>query len=114
MSLFIRFLAEPERLFPVGLVWDDSLCASVFQPFTQLRAVVRLVTEQFLGGFAFADQTLRNRAIVRLTAGQEDGKKTAFSICNCVDFRIAPAARASNRLLLFPPFPPDAERCALM
>jgi hypothetical protein len=29
---------------------------------------------------------------MRLGAGQQDGKKTAFSICGCVDFRIAPAA----------------------
>ena len=45
---------------------------------------------------------------------QQEGKKTAFSICDCVDFRVAPAARASNRLALFPLFAPDAERCALM
>jgi hypothetical protein len=29
---------------------------------------------------------------MRLAAGQQDGKKTALSICDCVDFRIAPAA----------------------
>ena len=28
---------------------------------------------------------------MRLASGQQDGKKTAFSICNCVDFRVAPA-----------------------
>ena len=50
---------------------------------------------------------------MRLAAGQEDGKKTAFSICDCVDFRVAPAARAANRLLLFPLFAPEAERWAL-
>jgi hypothetical protein len=50
---------------------------------------------------------------MRFTAGEQDGKKTAFSICDCVDFRIAPTARASNRLALLPLFPPDAERCAL-
>jgi hypothetical protein len=26
-----------------------------------------------------------------LAAAQEDGKKTAFSICDCVDLRISPA-----------------------
>ena len=31
---------------------------------------------------------------------QENGKKTAFSICDCVYFRVAPAARATNRLSL--------------
>ena len=51
---------------------------------------------------------------MRLAAGQQDGKKTAFSICDCVDFRIAPAARATNRLFLLPLFAPEAERCALM
>jgi hypothetical protein len=44
---------------------------------------------------------------MRLAAGQEDGKKTAFSICECVDLRVAPAARAANRLSLRPPFPPE-------
>jgi hypothetical protein len=29
---------------------------------------------------------------MRMAAGQQDGKKTAFSIRDCVDFRIAPAA----------------------
>ena len=42
------------------------------------------------------------RTIVRLAASQQDGKKTAFSICDCMDFRIAPAARASNRLVCSP------------
>ena len=51
---------------------------------------------------------------MRFAAGQQEGKKTAFSICDCMDFRIAPAARASNRLVLFPLFAPDAERWALM
>ena len=50
---------------------------------------------------------------MRLTAGQQDGKKTAFSICDCMDFRIAPAARTSNRLALLPLFAPEAERRAL-
>src|SRR5687767_1963971 len=59
------------------------------------------------------DQTLRERTVVRLSSGQQDGKKTALSICDCVDFRIAPAARTSNRLRLFPLFAPEAERCAL-
>jgi hypothetical protein len=27
-----------------------------------------------------------------IAAAQEDGKKTAFSICDCLDLRIAPAA----------------------
>jgi hypothetical protein len=50
---------------------------------------------------------------MRFAAGQENGDQTAPSICECVDLRVSPAARAANSLLLLPPFPPDAERCAL-
>ena len=50
---------------------------------------------------------------MRFAAGQEDGEKTAPSICACMDLCVAPASRAANRLLLLPPFPPAAERCAL-
>jgi len=45
---------------------------------------------------------------VSLPTAQQDGKKTAFSICDCVDFRIAPASRATNRLLMLPLFAPEA------
>src|SRR6266536_2753594 len=59
-----------------------------------------------------ADQALRDRAIMRLSSGQQDGEKAPFSICECVNLRVAPSARAANSLLLLPPFPPAAERCA--
>jgi hypothetical protein len=48
-----------------------------------------------------------------LPTGQQDSKKTALSIRDCADFRISAATRAANRLLEFPLFPPEAERCAL-
>ncbi len=50
---------------------------------------------------------------MRFAAGQENGDQAAPSIRECVDLRVAPSARAANSLLLLPPFPPDAERCAL-
>jgi hypothetical protein len=66
----------------------------------------------------FADFTLRikafcDRAVVRFASGQQNGDEASLSICECVDLRVAPSARAANSLLLLPPFPPDAERCAL-
>ena len=51
---------------------------------------------------------------MRRAVGQQEGNKTSFGISDSVDFRIAPATRASDRLILLPPFAPDAERCALM
>jgi hypothetical protein len=46
----------------------------------------------------------RDRAVVCLATGQEDGEKAPFSICQCVSLRVAPAARAANSLFLLPPY----------
>jgi hypothetical protein len=75
-------------------------------------AVIGFIGEELSGWLGATDQGLGGWTIMRLATAQQDGKKAAFSICDCVDFRIAPAARASNRLILLPPFAPDAERCA--
>ena len=110
MSLPVRPLVEAEGLLPSGGVGDDGLGAAILQPPAKLGAVVRFVPEQPLGRFGATDEPRGRRAVVGLTAGQQEGKKTAFSICDCMDFRVAPAARAANRLFLLPPFPPEAER----
>src|SRR4030088_738193 len=78
-----------------------------------LGAVVGLVGDQAFRCFAYGDEPLRDRAVMRFAAGQEDGEKTAPSICECMDLCVAPASRAANCLLLLPPFPPAAERCTL-
>lgn len=50
---------------------------------------------------------------MRVASSQQDGEEASFSIRECVDLRVAPSARAANSLLVLPPFPPEAERCAL-
>ena len=92
MSLFVGLPVEAERLLAVGLVRNDGLGATVFEPLTQLSAVVRLVAQKLLGRFGSADHARGQRTIMRLAAAQQDGKKTAPSIRDCVDLRIAPAA----------------------
>lgn len=114
MSLFIGCLVEVESLRSVDFVRNDGCGATIFEPLAKVRAVIGSVAQKLFGSIATTDQSFCNRAVVRLAARQEQGKKTAFSICDCVYFCIAPAIRASNRLILLPPFPPEAERCALM
>ena len=109
----VCLFVEAEGLYAVRLVRNDGLGASLLQPLAQFRAVVGPIADEFLGRVDPTDQARGRRAVVRLASGQQDGKKTALSICECVDFRVAPAARAANRLSLLPPFPPAAERCAL-
>lgn len=90
MPLLVCFLVEAEGPFAVGGIGNDRLGAALGQPLSQLGAVVGLVAEKLLGGLCPSDQAWGRWTIVRLAAGQEDGKKTAFSICECMDLRIAP------------------------
>jgi hypothetical protein len=92
MPLFVGSLVEAEGLLAVRPVGNDGFGAASPQPSPQLCAVVSLVSEKLPGGFGATDKALGRRAIVRLAAAQEDGKKAAFSICDCVDLRIAPAS----------------------
>ena len=91
MSLLVGFLVEAERLFSVRSIGNDRLRAGQVEPFPEFGAVICLVAEKLACCPGAPDETLGDWAIVRLTAGQEDGKKTALSICECVDLRIAPA-----------------------
>jgi hypothetical protein len=43
---------------------------------------------------------------VRFTSGQQNSDQAPLSICECVDLRVAPSARAANSLLLLPLFRP--------
>jgi hypothetical protein len=72
----------------------------------QFIAVVGLIAEHAFGWFNSVDEAFGDWAIVCLTAGQEDGNETPLSICECMDLRVAPAARAANSLFLLPPFRP--------
>jgi hypothetical protein len=93
MPLFVGLAIEAEGLLPVRLVWNDGLGAAVAQPLAQCSAVIGSVGEQFLGWFGLLDEWLGGRTIVCLATAQQDGKKAAFSICDCVDFR-----RVSERM----------------
>ena len=91
MTLSVRLLVEAEGLLAVRSVRNDRLGSPAFEPLPQLRAVIGLIAEKLFGRFDAADHTIRDGAIMRLATAQEDGKKTAFSICDCMDLRIAPA-----------------------
>ena len=59
------------------------------------------------------EQSFAGRAVSDMTARQHEGEWTTLSIRQRVDLRRATAARAADRLIGLPPFPPEAERCAL-
>ena len=112
LSKLVETLAEAEWLFPVAAIWNDRLGSALVQVLAQLGAIVGFVAEHPFRRLHSANEALSDRAIVCLTSGQQDGNKAPFNICKCVNLRVAPSARAANSLLLLPPFPPAAERCA--
>jgi hypothetical protein len=93
-------------LLPVAAVWNDRPGSAFIQFLAQFGAVVSLVAEHTLRRLYPADQAFCDRAVVRFTSGQQKGDEASFSICECVDLRVAPSARAANSLLLLPPFRP--------
>jgi hypothetical protein len=106
MALSVCLFVEAERLLAVRLVGNDGPGASLFQPLAQFRAVVGGVGDEFLGWVGSTDQARGGRAVVRLASRQQDGKKTALSICDCVDFRVASAARTAIACFCSPLFRP--------
>jgi hypothetical protein len=113
MAFSIEAFAEVERLLAIAAVWNDRFGPAPMQFSAQLGAVVNLIAEHVFRRLHSAEKTLSDRAVVRFASGQQDGDEAPFSICECVDLRVAPASRAANSFFLLPPFPPDAERCAL-
>src|SRR4029079_9530789 len=85
----------------------------LIQFLAQFGAIIRFVAEHAFRRSHSADQTFCDRTIVCFASGQQDGNEAPLSICECMDLRVAPSARAANSLFLLPPFQPAAERCAL-
>ena len=92
MTPSVSCLIEAEGLLAIAFVGNDGRRSTLVEPFTQFGTVVGFVAEQLLGRLCATNEARRRWTIVTIAAGQEDGKKTAFSICDCMDFRIAPAA----------------------
>jgi len=49
-------------------------------------------------------------AIGHLATGQQERDRTTAGVGQRMDFCGPPAARAADRLIVFPPFPPEAQR----
>jgi hypothetical protein len=91
----VEAFAEGERALPIDAVGNDWLGSTLIQFVAQFIVVVGLVADW---------------AIVCLTAGQEDGNETPLSICQCMNLRVAAAARGPTARFcspLFRPMPSD-------
>ena len=113
----VEALVEGERLFSIGSILNDRLGATLVQLLAQFAAIICGVAKHALRWLHSSDKALCDRTIMRLASRQQDGDQAPSSICSiceCMNLRVAPSARATNSLLLLPPLPPAAERCALI
>ncbi len=74
--------------------------------------VIALVPMYQIGLGHLVEQRVGRHAVSDLAAGQQERDGAAVLVGQGVDFGRASAARAADRLVSLPPFPPEAQRCA--
>ena len=72
--------------------------------------VVAFVGVENPAGWKALQEKRAGRAIGSLSAGQQEGERTAELVGERVDLGRAAAARATDGLALLPPLPPEAQR----
>src|SRR4249919_1584788 len=79
-----------------------------------LRRANILVGDETLDGASRGEKRRRQRDVIDVSGREQKDTRPAFGIGQGMDFRRPAAARATDRFAEGPPFPPAAERCALM
>lgn len=72
--------------------------------------IITLVAMDEIGRGHLVEQRVGSHAVSHLAARQQERDGAAEAISQSVDFCRPPAARPADRLVLLPPFPPDAQR----
>ena len=111
---FIGALAEAVEGYPVGFVWNDRLRATIDDFGAKAIAVIAFVANEGRHGRREFQKSRRCSNICVLTWSEMKCVRFAIGVAQRVNFRGPPAARAADRLFMLPPFPPLAERCALI
>ena len=95
---------------PVGLGRDVGRSADGFDLAAYRVAAIALVGVQYFGRGEVIEQGVGGNAVGHLATGQQERDRAAEAVGQRVDFGGASAARAADRLIAFPPFPPEAQR----
>ena len=98
---------------PVGLGRDVRRRSHGLDLLTDGIAVVALIAMQDRCYWHVLQQGIGRGAVGHVAAGQQERDGAAEAIGQGMDLGGPSAARATDRLRAFPPFPPAAQRCAL-
>ena len=98
--------------FASRVVGDDRLTAAPPQQGAQRITIIGGIGQTALRGH-IGHQFGPDRGVPAMARADDQPPRAAVLIDRGMDFSRAPAPRPSDRLLLRPPFPPAADRCAL-
>ncbi len=93
--------------------WDHRRGAGLAQRPAQGVGVVSLVGQDVAGAAGAGEELRRDRDVGDVAGRQRQRKGAADDVGEGVDLGRLAAARGADRLNFRPPFPPNAERCAL-
>ena len=110
VSTFVGAFVEAMDDDAVGFVGDDGFGAATNDFAAKVVAVVPLVGEERAHGRRQRKNVRRRRDIGILAWGEMQDDRPAERITQRMDFCRAASARASDGLIVLPPFPPEAHR----
>ena len=111
---FVGAFAEAVDGHPVRFVWNDRLGAAIGDFGAKAVAIVGFVGNEGRHGRREFQKGGRCGNVGVLSGSEIKCARSAIRVTQRVDFRGPPTARAADRLFMLPPFPPLAERCALI
>ena len=114
VSTSVGVFAKAMQGDPVRFVGNDGLGAAFNDVGSQSVGIIALVGDEDAHGRSECEHRGRGGDIGMVARSEVKHVRPAIGIAQGVDFGGAPAARAADRLCLLPPFPPPAERCALI
>ena len=114
VSTLVGNLVKAMQDDAVRLVWNDGPGAALDDVGSQGIAVIALVGDERAHGRGERQHVRGGGDVGVVTGRQMKRMGSAIGVTQRVDFGGAPAARATDVLRLLPPFPPLAERWALI
>lgn len=110
VSPLVGSFVEAMKDDAIGLVGNDRPRTTIDDLGAQTVAVISFVGDQRAHGRRERQNIGRGCDIGVLARGQMKGDRPTERIAQRMDFGRTPAARAADRLIAFPPFPPEAHR----
>jgi hypothetical protein len=114
VASFVGALIEAVDDYSVGFVRDDGGRAAANDLGAETVAVIAFVSDESAHRRSQRQNGRRGGNVCVLAGREMKYAGPAIRIAQRVDFRGASAAGAADRLRMLPPFPPLAERCALI